>query len=68
MSLLVIHKILELFVNLLTADDKYSLLNRDNLAQPIMMQLSNKKMLFLNFFMHFWYLDQIQNILKKRWA
>ena len=53
MSLLVIHKILELFVNLLTADDKYSLLNRDNLAQPIMMQLSNKKMLFLNFFMHF---------------
>ena len=43
MSLLVIHKILELFVNLLTADDKYSLLNRDNLAQPIIMQLSNKK-------------------------
>ena len=43
MSLLVIHKILELFVNLLTADDKYSLLNRDNLAQPIIMQLSNNK-------------------------
>ena len=43
MSLLVIHKFLELFVNLLTADDKYSLLNRDNLAKPIVMQLSNKK-------------------------
>ena len=35
MSLLVIHKILGLLVNILTADDKYSFLNRDNLAQPI---------------------------------
>ena len=34
-SLLVICKILGLFINTLTADDKYSLLNRDNLTQPI---------------------------------
>ena len=34
-SLLVIFKILELFAKTLTADDKYSLLNRDNLSQPI---------------------------------
>ena len=34
-SLLVICKILGLFINTLTADDKYSLLNRDNLMQPI---------------------------------
>ena len=43
MSLLVTHKSLSLFVNTLTADDKYSLLNKDNLAQPIHMQLSKKK-------------------------
>ena len=34
-SVLVRPKALELFVNKLSADDKYSLLNRDNLAQPI---------------------------------
>ena len=43
MSLLVTDKSLSLFVNTLTADDKYSLLNKDNLAQPIQMQLSTKK-------------------------
>ena len=37
-----------LFVNTVTADDKYSLLKRDNLTQPIQMQLS-KKTFFLNF-------------------
>ena len=43
MSPLVIYKTLGLFINILTADDKYSLLNKDNLAQPIQMQLSKKK-------------------------
>ena len=34
-----------MFVNILTADDKYSLLNRDNLRQPIQMQsLKNKSL------------------------
>ena len=37
-----IDKILTLFVNTVTADDKYSLLKRDNLTQPIQMQLSKK--------------------------
>ena len=32
-----------MFVNTLTADDKYSLLNRDNLSQPIRTQLSQKQ-------------------------
>ena len=53
MSPLVIYKTLGLFINILTADDKYSLLNKDNLAQPIQMQLSKKKMfskLFSSFF------------------
>ena len=42
-SLLVIHKILRLFVNTFSADDKHYLLNRDNLAQRIPMQLSQKQ-------------------------
>ena len=32
-----------MFVNTLTADDKYSLVNRDNLTQPIPTRLSQKK-------------------------
>ena len=35
-------KILGLFVNTLTADDKYSVLNRDNLMQPIQRKLFKK--------------------------
>ena len=48
--LLAITEFLGLFVNKLTADDKYSLRNSDNLWQPIQMQLS-KKNIFLNFFL-----------------
>ena len=61
--LLLICKILGLPVNTLTADDKYSLLKRENLTQPIQMQLS-KKETFLNFFLDSWNLDQTLNILK----
>ena len=32
------------------ADDKYSLLNKDNLTQPIQMQLSEKEKTFFNLF------------------
>ena len=39
-ALLVICKILGLPVNTLTTDDKYFLFNRENLTQPIQMQLS----------------------------
>ena len=42
----------ELFVNTFTTDDKYSLLNRENLTQPIHMQLSQKQT-FLEFLLHF---------------
>ena len=48
-SLLVIHKILRLFVNTFTADDKHYLLNRENLAQRIQMQLSQKQKTFCEF-------------------
>ena len=48
-SLLVIHKIQRPFVNTLPANEKYYLLNRDNLAQPIQMQLSQKQKTFSQF-------------------
>ena len=50
-SVLVRRKALELFVNTLSADDKYSFLNRDNLAQPIRTQLSQKQKPFDKFFL-----------------
>ena len=52
-SLLVICKILRLFVNTLTADDMYSLLNRDKLTQPIHMSLSQKRKTFSSIFFAF---------------
>ena len=45
-----IHKILSLFVNTLTVNDKHYLLNRDNLTQTIQIQLSQKKKTFFQFF------------------
>ena len=42
-----------MFVNTLTADDKYSPLNRDNLTQPIRTKLSQKKQTFSEFFLAF---------------
>ena len=48
-----IHKILSLFVNTLTVDDKQFLLNRDNLTEPIQMQLSQKQKTFSEFFFAF---------------
>ena len=38
-----IHKILRLFFNTLTADDNHYWFNRDNLMRPIQMQLSQKQ-------------------------
>ena len=52
-SVLVRHKALEVFVNTLSVDDKYSLLNRDNLAQPIRTPLSQKEKAFSQFFLPF---------------
>ena len=37
--LLVICKVLRMFVNILTANEKYFLLNRDNLRKPIQIRL-----------------------------
>ena len=52
-SHLVIHKILRLFVNTLAVDEKHFLLNRDNLTQPIQIQLSQKQKAFSQFLFAF---------------
>ena len=59
-------KVLTLFVNTFTADDKYSLLDRDNLTQPFQMQLSQKKNFFPNFLLKIWKIDEIFNTFKKK--
>ena len=44
-----IQKFLGMFVNTLTADDKYSFFNRDNLRQPIQMRSSQQQKTFSQF-------------------
>ena len=66
----VIHKILALFVNPLTADNKFFLLNRGNLFQHFQIHLSHKWKIFVPFFFFFFLLfvnlDLILNISKKK--
>ena len=52
-SLLLICKISKLFSNTLSADAKYSLLNWDNLTQPIQMPLAQKQKTFSEFYSAF---------------
>ena len=51
--MLVLWKILRVFVNTLTDGDKYSLLYRDNLTQPIQILLSEKQKTFSELFSAF---------------
>ena len=51
--MLELSKILRLFLNTLTDDDKYCLLYRDNLTQPIQILLSQKQETFSEFFSAF---------------
>ena len=48
-----VRKVLGLFVITLTADYKYSVLNRDNLLQLLQMQLSQKQKTFSQIFFFF---------------
>ena len=50
---LVIYKFLRIFFNTLAVDDKHHLLKRDNLAQSIQIQLSQKQKYFSEFFLEF---------------
>ena len=53
MSPLAIAEILEVFVNILTADYKYPVQDCENLPRPIQMQLSEKRKTFSEFFVPF---------------
>ena len=63
-SLLMICKISKLFPNTLSANDKYSLLDRDNVTQRIKMELSRKQKTFCEFFSSFlkssWNFEHLQ--------
>ena len=48
-----IHKVLTPLFNILTVNDKYYLLNRDNLTQQIQMILSEKQKTFSQFLFAF---------------
>ena len=48
-----IHKIIRLFFNEFGVNDRHYLLNRDNLTQPIQIQLSQKLIIFGKFFFGF---------------
>ena len=52
-SLLLTCQIFGLLVNILAADEKYPVLNRENLTIPIQMQLSQKQKIFSQFFAAF---------------
>ena len=66
MSALVTSEIFRLFVNTLATDDKYSRRHMQIFWQQIQKPLSQKEMLFFNFWLHFWNVHEIYNILKKR--
>ena len=51
--MLVLCKMLRLFGNILTADDKYFLLIRANLTQPVQIVLSQKQRTLSQFFFAF---------------
>ena len=65
-SLLVICKSLTMFVNKMSAVAYCSLPNRDNLMQPIHMQLSQTLKTFCCFILHFRYLGSILDIFRKK--
>ena len=52
-SLLETWNVLRLFVNSLTADDKYSLISKENWMQTIQRHLSQKQKIFSQFFSAF---------------
>ena len=64
---LVIQKVLRLFVNTWIVEDKHYLLNRDNLTQPIQMQLYQKQKTFSElFFSIFKIFIKLETFAKKR--
>ena len=68
-SLLLKCQILGLLVNTLATDEKYPVLNRENLTIPIQMQLSENKKSFSDFFAAFLKSSlNFEHFGKKRWT
>ena len=65
-SLLLTCQIFRLLVTTLTANEKYPVLNRDNLTIPFQIQLSRNTKSFVIILLHLWNLDEILNILTKK--
>ena len=65
MSALVVFEIFRLFVKTLTPDDKYSRRYTQNFWQQLQKPISQKAMLFFDFWLHFWNVLEIYNILNK---
>ena len=59
-------EILGVFVNTLTGDVKYLVLDCENMLLPMQMNSLKNQKLFLNFLSLFWNLHEMLNILKKR--
>ena len=66
MFALVASEVFRLFVNTLTPDDKYSRRYMLIFWQILQKPLSQKGTLFFDFWLHFWNVHEIYNILKKR--
>ena len=66
MFALVASEVFRLFVNTLTPDDKYSRRYMLIFWQILQKPLSQKGKLFFDFWLHFWNVHEIYNILKKR--
>ena len=66
MSALVISKIFRLFVNTLTPDHNYFCRYMQIFWQQLQKPLAQKEMLFFDFWLYFWKLHEIYNILIKR--
>ena len=59
-------EILELFVNTLTTDDKYSSRNIQNLTQQLQTTMSQKQKTFYRIFITNVNLEEVQTILSKK--
>ena len=66
MSALVTSEIFRLFVNTMTPDVKYSRRNMQIYWQQLQTPLSQKGKTFFDFLLDFWYVHEIENILKKK--
>ena len=64
--LLVTFEIVGLFVNTLTANEKYSCYKREKSSQAFQMKLSKTQKSVMKFLLHFWNIHQILNSLEKK--